>query len=78
MKYVITTTPGNSNQEDVTIEAVNQLEALDKFAMSEGFGPYSTTLPLLGDGSMGVDEHGLWAIFTNTTIWALPREKEKE
>lgn len=55
------------------ITAETPLQALDLFAVNEGFVPYSE-LPI-EDGAEwhGVDEHGrTWGIFTNTTVWALP------
>lgn len=55
-------------------EATDAMAALDAFAEQEGFAPYSEIVKLdEHKGMVDVDEHGrTWAIFTNTTVYAVP------
>jgi hypothetical protein len=60
------------------VEARNPLEALDLYSRKCGFAGYTDAL-IAGDAeiSMGFDEHGLWATFTNYTIWAIPDKEDQ-
>jgi hypothetical protein len=71
-EYDITTAPGGAGIEG-TVLAVNPLDALDRYAMQVGFSAYSDLGPLYE--WVGIDQHGMWGIFTNYTIWAIPREE---
>lgn len=79
--WIITSTPqqpwstgyGHFTQK---VRARNQLEALDIFAQAEGFSGYTEAIALAdSETSIGADEYGMWATYTNTTIWAIPFEK---
>lgn len=85
MEWVVTETPDDPSLSACWIgEATDALAALDTFAIEEGFSPYSDLIDprdphLLSqeetEGWIGQTEDGLvWAIFTNTTVWALPVE----
>jgi len=69
--YVITTTPSNpARGQYERIKAINTLHALDQFAIKRGFVAYGEleNWPEF----MGIDQHGLWGVFGNETIWAIP------
>ena len=71
MRFYITTNPDDPEEGyEAIVEAVNQLEALDKYAVSQGFAEYSSVEGL--EESLGIDTHGFWGVFTNYTIWAIP------
>jgi len=56
------------------VRAVNALDALDRYAVSQGCVPYSELSPL--HEWIGTDEYGVWGVFTNLTIWAIPIRRE--
>jgi hypothetical protein len=82
MQWVVTETPDDPSLNPWWVgEARDALHALDQFAEAEGFAPYSALVDPRVDvtsaheheGWLGQDEHGeVWAIFTNTTVYALP------
>lgn len=73
--YVITASPAKPSKRPLGYvqEARDPLEALDRFCVHEGFGSYTDIIGGgLEEGSLGVDEYGLWATYSNMTIWAIP------
>ena len=69
-RFAITETPTELRGASGLIEAVNALDALDQYAVSQGYGRYSDLDDL--HEFLGFDEHGLWAVFENVTLWAIP------
>jgi hypothetical protein len=72
--WVVTETPDDPNASPLwTGEAESALDALDGFADTEGFVPYSELPDEDGTEWTGVDDKGrTWGIFTNTTVYAVP------
>ncbi len=76
-EWVVTTTPDDPSLSALWLgNAVDALHALDQFADQEEMARYSDTLAM-DDESFGnlIGLHaprGLWAIYTNTTVWAIP------
>jgi hypothetical protein len=59
-------------------EAVNPLDALDQYAVAKGYGRYSDMEPHDLAGMIGADEKGVWAVFENCTLWAIPFPRKEE
>lgn len=71
-KFWITMDPAHKPVIPIAeLEAVNALDALDRYAIGEGFVAYGELDPPLSDW-LGVDQYGIWGTFTNCTIWAIP------
>ena len=70
--YYITPDPAHRRVEPwARVSAVNALDALDKYAISAGFGAYEDLDKPLRDW-LGVDQYGIFGVFCNATIWAIP------
>lgn len=69
-RFAITENPRRPEEASAVVGAVNALDALDQYAVLHGYGRYSD-LPDL-HGYLGFDEHGLWAVYENVTLWAIP------
>lgn len=69
--YLITPDPAHGVQPWARVSAINALDALDQYALGEGYSNYEDIGGRLKDW-IGVDQYGLWGIFTNATIWAVP------
>jgi hypothetical protein len=76
-RWVVTDTPGDLTDPLWEGEAFSPLDALDRFADDRGFAPYSLQLKTPeGEGLIGEENGVTWAIFTNTTVWAIPAGEE--
>jgi hypothetical protein len=73
-EYWITPDPAHNVEPWAKVTAINALAALDEYAISEGYSAYEDLGPLRD--WMGIDQYGLWGVFTNATIWAIPRGVE--
>ena len=69
-RFAITEHPRKPEKASVVVEAVNALDALDQYAVSHGYGRYSDLDDL--HEFLGFDEYGLWAVYENVTLWAIP------
>lgn len=70
-EYLITPDPAHKVKPWAQVQAVNALDALNTFAKAEGFGDYEDLGDPLRDW-MGIDQYGLYGVFCNSTIWAIP------
>ena len=68
-RYAITEDPRHP-QDGVVVEAPNALGALDQYAIDNGYGRYESTPETRQ--LIGSDEHGIFATYENTTLWAIP------
>ena len=84
-KWLVTTSPRTPFkkgylEETWRVEARNPLEAIDLYAIKYGFAGYTEAL-IHGidpeETGIGFDEYGLWATFTNYTIWAIPDKEDQ-
>jgi len=69
--YLITPDPAHKVEPWARVTAVNSLDALNRYAVAEGFSNYEDLGDQLRDW-VGIDQYGLWGVFTNATIWAIP------
>lgn len=74
--WVITSAPEQPYADNWgKVSAINALGALDAYAIQHGYGGYSSLIEdpaYLEDVGIGTDQHGLYATYENTTIWAIP------
>jgi hypothetical protein len=74
-EYLITPDPAHKEVAPwARVKAVNALDALNKYAIDEGYSNYEDLGDPLRDW-MGIDQYGLWGVFTNATIWAIPEAR---
>jgi len=86
-KWLVTTSPSapftlrqGYLKDTWRVEARNPLEAIDLYAIKHGYSGYTNALIAGVDPdeiAMGFDEYGLWATFTNYTIWAIPDKEDQ-